>query len=116
MWNNYDLNLVEKLFLPDSNLTYFSSEKEGLITGIEAVRKHHESFGFVPGGKTQSNKLWLEDLKFIDFGSTSIVTGIWYFQRGSEGEEEIQRGPVSFVCVQRNQGYFIAHVQFAEYN
>ena len=116
MWNSYDLNLVEQLFLPDPNLTYFSSEKEGLIAGIDSVRKHHQNFDFIPGGKTQSNKLWLENLKFVDFGSTSVVTGIWYFQRGLESEEEIQRGPVSFVCVRKDQNYYIAHVNFAEYD
>ena len=116
MWNSYDLNLVEQLFLPDSNLTYFSSKKEGLITAIDAVQKHHKSFDFIPGGKTQSNKLWLENLKFVDFGSTSVVTGIWYFQRGSENAEEAQRGPVTFVCIRKNQTYYIAHVNFAEYD
>ena len=116
MWNSYDLNLVEQLFLPDSNLTYFSSEKEGLIAGIDSVRKHHQNFDFIPGGKTQSNKLWLENLKFVDFGSTLVVTGIWYFQRGSENAEEAQRGPVTFVCIRKNQAYYIAHVNFAEYD
>lgn len=38
MWNSYDLTLVDHLFLADAYVTYFSSEKEGLITGIEALR------------------------------------------------------------------------------
>ena len=47
MWNSYDLSLVDELFLTDPTVTYFSSEKEGLIKGIDAVSKHHAGFGFV---------------------------------------------------------------------
>jgi hypothetical protein len=52
---------------------------------------------------------------FIDFGSTSVATSIWYFQRGLENIEEAQREPATFVCIRKNHGYYIAHVQFAEY-
>ena len=39
VWNSNDLSLVERLFLTDSYVTYFSTEKEGLIRGINAIRK-----------------------------------------------------------------------------
>ena len=41
MWNSYDLNQVDKLFLQDNRITYFSSEREGAFIGSEAVREHH---------------------------------------------------------------------------
>ena len=31
IWNTYDLNQVDKLFLQDERVTYFSSEKEGFF-------------------------------------------------------------------------------------
>lgn len=45
------MNQFEKLFLKDDRVTYFSSEKQGVIKGYEALLKHHEGFGFVKGGK-----------------------------------------------------------------
>jgi hypothetical protein len=41
-WNTYDLNQVEKLFLKDDRVTYFSSERQGVIKGYEALVRHHE--------------------------------------------------------------------------
>ena len=110
MWNSYDLSMVDKLFLKDSRLTYFSSEKQGIIKGLEAIRRHHEGFGFVEGGKVQPNKLWLEDMQTEIFGSTAIVKAIWFFQRGGEGK--VQRGPVTLVYVQSGDEYRIAHAHF----
>ena len=72
MWNNYDLNQVDKLF--DSSSTYFSSERAGLIHGKDSLKKHHESFGFVAGGKESANKLWLEDIREQDLGTSKVVT------------------------------------------
>lgn len=112
MWNSYDLSRIDELFLIDSNLTYFSSEKEGIVKGIQAVREHHRGFGFVEGGKVSENKLWVEDLHTADFGSAVIVTGIWYFRRSSG---KIQRGPVTFVYVQKENDYRLAHLNFANY-
>ena len=40
MWNSYDLAMVDKLFLQDSRVSYFSSEKEGLIQGIDRTMKN----------------------------------------------------------------------------
>jgi ketosteroid isomerase-like protein len=115
MWNTYDLDRVEKLFLTDARVTYFSSEKEGLIRGIDALVSHHEGFGFVRGGKEQPNRLWLEDLIQEGFASTVVVAGIWYFGRGPEGEAPPQRGPVTFVCVRDDAEWRLAHVHFATY-
>lgn len=115
MWNTYDLNMVEKLFLHDARLTYFSSEKEGVIKGFQAILDHHKGFGFVSGGKIQENKLWLEDVAIDIFDSTVIVTGIWFFHRVQGQPQDIQRGPVTIVYVKRNESYFIAHMHFATY-
>ena len=114
MWNSYDLDQVDKLFLSSSQLTYFSSEKEGVIRGMEAVREHHQDFGFVAGGKTQENKLWVDDVQTDVFGKNTVVTGIWFFERSSG---EIQRGPVTIVYtyVQTEDEYRIAHMHFANY-
>ena len=115
MWNSYDLSQVDRLFLTDERLTYFSSEYEGVIKGIEAVRKHHEGFGFVAGGKEQENKLWVEDIQSELFGKTAVVTGFWYFSRGATETEKPQRGPLTFVYVDEGEGFRLAHLNFSEY-
>jgi ketosteroid isomerase-like protein len=115
MWNSYDLAMVEKLFLVDSRVSYFSSEKEGLIKGIEAVHKHHAGFGFVDGGKKQENKLWVEDIHVQVFGSAAIVAGIWCFQKESDESAQIQKGPFTFICVKELNEWRLAHVNFSEY-
>jgi len=115
MWNSYNLSLVEKLFLADSNVTYFSSEEEGLIKGITALREHHKGFGFVEGGKVQPNKLWVENLQTNIYGPVAIVNGVWFFRRGSKDSGEPQHGPVTIVFVQTEDEYRIAHMHFANY-
>ena len=115
MWNSYDLSLVDELFLTDNRLTYLSSEKEGVITGIAAIRQHHRGFGFVEGGKDQDNRLWVENLHAQAFGSTAIVMGTWLFKRGNETSDEIQRGPFTFVFVWDGKDFRIAHANFANY-
>ncbi len=115
MWNSYDLAMVDQLFLQDSRVSYFSSEKEGLIQGIDAVREHHAGFGFVNGGKSQENKLWIEDIHIQNFGSAAIVAGIWYFQRASDDSKSIQKGPFTFVCIRQGQEWRLAHLNFSEY-
>ena len=37
MWNAYDLDAVDRLFLQGPQLSYFSSEKEGLIPALESA-------------------------------------------------------------------------------
>jgi len=113
MWKTYDLSLVDGLFLNNQTVTYFSSEKEGVVKGIVALRKHHEEFGFVRGGKVQPNRLWLEDADIEQHGPTAIVTAIWCFKRGDS--ETVRRGPVTFVYVHSGKEYRIAHAHFSNY-
>jgi len=115
MWNSYDLSQVDKLFLINENVTYFSSEKEGLIIGIDAVREHHSGFDFVAGGKVQENKLWVEDLHTELYGAVAVVNGIWYFEKGPVDNRAIQKGPVTIVYAPAHDGYRIAHMHFANY-
>ena len=84
--------------------------------GFEAVREHHAGFGFVEGRKSQENKLWLEDIHIEVFGTAAVVTGIWYFHRGSQTTGSPQKGPVTLVCVQQEMGWRIAHPNFSEYS
>ena len=112
MWNTYDLNQIDLLFLASEKLTYFSSEKEGAFQGIEAVQEHHRGFGFVAGGKASDNKLWLDDIRVTDFDSSVVVTAIWFFQRPTG---RTQKGPVTFVYVLADDQYRIAHVNFDNY-
>jgi len=82
MWNSYDLSQVDNLFLTDEHVTYFSSEKQGVIVGIDAVREHHAGFGFAPGGAQKDTKLWLDDTHTEFYATTAVVTGLWYFEKG----------------------------------
>jgi len=112
IWNNYDLNRVKELFLDDERVTYFSSEKQGLIKGIDNMIKHHREFGFVEGGKETGNKLWLEDIEIEEFGDTVVVKADWVFQR--KGSDKQQRGPVTIAYVKADR-YRIAHAHFSNY-
>jgi len=115
MWNSYDLDLVDELFLTDANVSYLSSEREGAIISIDAVREHHVGFGFVSGGETPEATLWMEDIEVTTPGGIAVVTGTWYFRRGADATAELQRGPVTFVYVPTGDGYRIAHAHFADY-
>lgn len=112
-WNTYDLNQVERLFLKDDRVTYFSSEKQGVIKGYEALVRHHEGFGFVKEGKVQPNKLWLEGMDVEDFGDSAIVCAVWFFKRPSA--ESPQKGPVTIVYERAPDGWRIAHANFGNY-
>lgn len=105
-WNTYDLNEVHRLFVNDTSVTYFSSERPGLIHGIDSLVAHHQRFGFVAGGKVSGNRLWLSDVRYLP----GAVTATWHFQRASGNE---QKGPVSFVLKKVPQGYRIAHAHFS---
>jgi hypothetical protein len=117
MWNSYDLDQVEGLFLNDDRLTYFSSEREGVIRGFQGVLEHHRGFGFVPGGLEQGTRLWVEDLWAHVFEEAAVLTGIWFFQRSGEAEPSTdpQRGPVTFVCVHEDGAWRFVHMNFGEY-
>ncbi len=112
-WNTYDLDEVEHLFLTDDRVTYFSSEYEGLIKGYGSLVKHHEGFGFIPGGKETGNRLWLEDVDIEEFNQTAVVKADWMFQR--KGSDKVQRGPVTIVYVTVDGAPRIAHAQFSNY-
>ena len=110
MWNSFDARDVDRLFMPD--VTYFSSEREGRLEGIETIKKHYQGFGFVDGGSHPMTKLWLEDIRIQDHGSTATVTGVWFFQR-TDGR--LQKGPVTIVYVVSNGEPMIAHMNFANW-
>lgn len=115
-WNTYDLDQMENLFLKRDSLTYFSSEKEGLTRGYEAMIEHHKGFGFVPGGDKKSAKLWLENIETDYVDEIAIVAAIWYFDTIRDGKKVIMKGPVSFICAKDDQGkYKLQHVHFANY-
>lgn len=105
-WNTYDLNEVRRLFVADQSVTYFSSERAGLIQGIDSLVKHHRGFGFVEGGKASTNRLWLTE---VQHRSLSVIA-IWHFQRPGNPE---QRGPVTFILQPDGTGYRIAHAHFS---
>jgi hypothetical protein len=113
IWNSYDLSMVERLFLDDPRVTYYSSEKRGLIRGMDALKEHHKEFGFVEGGKDSPNSLWLEDTQTEVFEGVVLVKADWCFRRG--GSEKIQRGPVTLVYVHTPKDYRIAHAHFSNY-
>jgi ketosteroid isomerase-like protein len=115
LWASYDLDRVYDLFLRDSRVTYFSSEKEGLIRGFENVREHHRGFGFVPGGKKAERELWVENVDSDDFGDTLVVTAVWYFGDRKKPAAETQRGPMTMVYVRTEGEYRIAHLNFGNY-
>jgi hypothetical protein len=86
LWNSYDLSMVERLFLDGPRVTYYSSEKRGLIRGMDALLKHHEEFGFVEGGKDSPNSLWLEDTQ------TEVFEGfVWLRLTGASGGAALRR-------------------------
>ncbi|MCP4897834.1 MAG: hypothetical protein GY906_12750, partial [bacterium] len=112
MWNAYDLDMVDKLFVIDDRVTYLSSEKEGTIVGIEAVREHHRGFGFISGGVARETSLWVDQLHETVLGNTVVVTGFWYFKRA---DGSTQRGPMTFVYFLEDEEWRLVHVHFANY-
>ena len=115
MWNTYELDMVGELFLDDPSVTYFSSEKEGLVVGIDTIREHHKGFGFVEGGSEKGTQLWVESLHTKVFGTVAIVKGIWFFRGNSGDEGEVQRGPFTAVYVHDGSDFRIAHMHFSGY-
>jgi len=115
MWNSYDLDEVSRLFLDDDGLTYFSSEKQGVIQGMSALLDHHRGFDFVSGGQPKGTRLWVEDLTVAAFEDMAVLTGIWLFASADPSGEEPQRGPVTFVCVKREGVWKFVHMNFSTY-
>jgi hypothetical protein len=114
-WNTRDLTLLDELFLSDSNLTYFSSERVGLIQGPAAVREHHEGFGFVAGGMQPEQELWVEDVQSSVYGTAVVVTATWLFGDRSAPPDSISSGPMTVVYTRTNDRYQIAHMHFADH-
>ena len=115
MWNSYDLDEVTELFLDHPSLTYFSSEKEGVIRGMEAVLDHHRGFDFVSGGNPKGTRLWLEDLGTDLKGEVAVATGLWFFQAAGDAPGPPQKGPVTFVLVWDSGSWKFMHMNFSEY-
>ncbi len=113
MWNSYDIKILSKVFQTGSELTYLSSERNGLIKGYKAVTEHHRGFGFVEGGKVQSNRLWLEDIYFNIYGSNALVTAVWFFEQKNL---RIQKGPVTFFIRSDGGKLRFSHLHFANSN
>ena len=119
LWGTYDLSRVDDLFLAGPDTTYFSSEKQGLIVGFDAVREHHAGFGFVEGGVAPAQELWVEDVDARVFGESVVVNAIWYFgdraAAGGADSDSLQKGPMTSVWVLDRDTYKIAHMHFASY-
>jgi ketosteroid isomerase-like protein len=113
MWSSYDLDEVRSLFVADPSVTYFSSERGGLIQGIEALVRHHAGFGFRSGGAPTGSRLWLEEVEVRWANGTAVVLAQWLFASAGSPDAP-QRGPVTFVLVPRADRYRILHAHFAD--
>jgi ketosteroid isomerase-like protein len=114
LWATYDLDLLPEIFYQSPTLTYFSSEKEGLIMGYDQILPHHEGFGFVRGGKEPPVELWLEDIETRINGETAMVAATWYNGDKTAARDSVQHGPVTFMLLRDNQGAVkISHAHFA---
>jgi len=113
LWNSYDLSKVARIFTPD--VTYFSSDKEGLIRDLGGVLEHHKGFGFVPGGKKSGNTLSARDVAMSFLSETSaVLTGFWFFERAIDPSKN-QRGPFTIVVRKTEAGWRMSHLHFATY-
>ena len=114
MWRRYDLDRVADVFVTDDALTYFPSDREGLIEGYAAVRAYLEELGFVAGGFQPDSEMWHEQVTVSDFGESAVVGAVWYFgnrlNRRAAG-----RGPLTMVLTRVGEGWRISHVNFGNY-
>jgi len=116
LWETYDVNMLDEIFQDSEELTYFSSEKEGLMKGFDKLKPHHIGFGFVEGGKTPDKALWLEAIETRIYNGSAMVGGIWYFGDKSQPKDSIANGPVTFVLTKDKNGTAkIMHTHFANY-
>ncbi len=114
MWRRYDLDRVDQLFVRDDALTYFPSDRQGLIEGINEVRAYHAALGFVSGGFQPQSELWLENVTIADFGESAVIGAIWYFGN-RVNRQAAGRGPLTMVFTRTSAGYLISHVNFGNY-
>ncbi|MEQ1855398.1 MAG: amidohydrolase family protein, partial [Longimicrobiales bacterium] len=114
MWRRYNLDIAADLFVNSDALTYFPSDREGLIEGFPAVRQYLEGLGFVSGGFQPESEMWLEQVTVSDFGESAVVGAVWYFgnrlNRPAAG-----RGPLTMVFERVGYGWRISHVNFGNY-
>jgi len=114
MWSEYDLDGVSALFVNDDALTYFASDREGVIQGFDAVLEYHRGLGFTAGGFDPENELWIEQATLSDFEESAVVTATWYF--GTRLTRRIAgRGPLTMVIARTASGYRISHVNLGNY-
>jgi imidazolonepropionase-like amidohydrolase len=114
MWREYDLDRVSELFVNGDALTYFPSDREGVIQGFDAVLDYHRGLGFTPGGFDPDNELWLEQVTLSDFEESAVVSAVWYF--GTRLTRRVAgRGPLTMVVARTASGYRISHVNFGNY-
>lgn len=114
-WNTRDLARIDELFVTDSTVTYFSSERRGLIRGIDAVRDHHVNMGFVPGGAPAESELWIDGVTYRGGHEDVVVTATWYFGDRQAPRDSVQSGPMTAVYVAMGDGVRIGHMHFSEY-
>jgi hypothetical protein len=67
-----------------------------LAQGFDAVRAHHEGFGFVAGGTEPDQELWVEDVRSPVFGNAAVIGAIWLF--GDRAAPTRIHGPPSATC------------------
>lgn len=116
LWRSYDSDNLGEIFWDSPALTYFSSEKRGLIKGFDKLKPHHEGFGFVSGGKKPSKTLWLDEVNITLHKSTAVVDAIWLFGEKQMPKDSVQQGPCTFVIIRDEGGQAkIAHVHFGNY-
>jgi imidazolonepropionase-like amidohydrolase len=114
MWRRHDLDMIDDVFLDDDVVTYYASDREGLIQGIDAIREYHAGLGFASGGFRPEMELWLERVNIADFGESAVIGAVWYFgdrlDRRATG-----RGPLTMALARTVSGFKIAHVNFGKY-
>jgi imidazolonepropionase-like amidohydrolase/ketosteroid isomerase-like protein len=114
MWRRYDLDAVDELFVDDAAVSYFASDRQGLMEGVEAIRDYHAGLGFVADGFQPESELWLEQVTIADFGESAVIGAVWYF--GSRLDRRAaDRGPLTMVLTRTLSGLRISHVNFGNY-
>ena len=114
MWSNYDLDLVDDLFLMDEALTFFPSDREGLIEGYSAVFGYLADLGFLPGGFDPPNEMWFEQITVSDFSESAVASAVWFF--GDRlNRTAARRGPLTLALTRVGNGLRISHVNFGNY-
>lgn len=114
MWQRYDLDAVAELFANDDALSYFASDREGLIRGYDDVHGYLEGLGFVSGGFEPEREMWFEQVSLSDFGESAVAGGVWYFGRRLD-RRAAGRGPLTLVLARVGEGWRISHVNFGNY-